>query len=158
MALDRQTLIRLLESVHAGPAWHGPSVRASLRGVTDREAARRAGKGRHSIHELVLHLAYSRYLLRHRLTGDAADGFARPLARSWWPAVTASFKEDRALLETEQQRLVDTVRRLPLKRFAVVRHARGHTLADELLGHVVHDGYHAGQIILARKLTRPSGR
>lgn len=152
MAIDRTALGRLLESVYRGPAWHGPTVLGALKKITPREAARSAGRGRPTIHQLVLHLAYSRYLVRSRLRGTPGPRFERPLAKSWWPKVQASLVDDLGLLELEQARLLATLRSVPARRLGVVRHDRGYSLGEELLGHVVHDGYHAGQIVLLRKM------
>lgn len=152
MTSQRTTLLRLLESVYRGPAWHGPAVLVALRGLTAREASWAAEPGRPSIQQLVLHLAYSRHLMRGRLRGTPGSRFERPLAKSWWPRVAGPLAEDLALLDSQQERLIAEIRSASIKRLETVRHAAGYTLAEELLGHAIHDGYHAGQIIMIRKI------
>jgi hypothetical protein len=56
----RTELARLEEQLQRsfeGEAWHGPSLRETLDGVTAEEASRHPIPGAHSIWELVLHLA-----------------------------------------------------------------------------------------------------
>ena len=65
-------MIDLLNEVYAGPAWHGPSVKEALEGVTAAAAAQKLDPDRNSIWELVLHLAHGRHLLIERITNAAA--------------------------------------------------------------------------------------
>ncbi|MGE0441314.1 MAG: DinB family protein [Gemmatimonadales bacterium] len=154
---DRHVARRLLESVYRGPAWHGPAVRASIRGVPSAVAARRIAPRRPTIQEIVVHLAYGRHVLIDRLAGERGERFERRLRKQWWPETAPGPKgwnEDRALLEREHARLLEAIAATPERRLRASRHAHGLTLADELLGLAVHDGYHAGQIALLRRALR----
>ncbi|MBL0742426.1 DinB family protein [Chryseolinea lacunae] len=52
-------------------AWHGPSVKQSIEGITTEEAHKRI-PGTHSIIELVAHMAAWRTFVTRRLEGDAS--------------------------------------------------------------------------------------
>jgi hypothetical protein len=83
------------------------------------------------------------------------------MAASWWPATPASpdasaWRDDLALLWDEHDALVALVRSLRRGELTVL--LPGHrTAADQLVGTALHDAYHAGQMMLVRRLAeRPS--
>lgn len=150
----RPVLLAALRESYEGPAWHGPSVRAALRGVTAEDASWRPAPGRNTIWELTLHLAYTRHRLLSRL-GALGDGaprrFPRKLRTSWWPrppdALTEeAWREDRALLEQYQRWLIEAVRTVPRKTLEARQSRTQPVPARQLLGVAFHDVYHAGQI------------
>jgi uncharacterized damage-inducible protein DinB len=154
---DRATILRALQEMYAGPAWHGPSVTTSLRGVSAQKAAWRPAPGRNSIWELVLHLAYGRYRLIRRLNPKRRDRFARSLRAEWWPEFPAdtseaSWRADKSLLADYHDQLLEEVTAAPEARLNAIRSGQHRTLAHELLGVAVHDAYHGGQIRLLSKL------
>ena len=75
-------LLDLVDEAFDRAAWHGPTLRGALRGVTAKQAAWRPARGRHNIRELALHAAYWKYAVRRRLTGEARGSFS--LAGSNW--------------------------------------------------------------------------
>lgn len=151
----RATIRRQLDSIYAGPAWHGPSVRASLRGLGVEEARWSPGDGRNSVWELLLHLAYAKHRVALRV--DPAIGrFERRLAKSWWPALpdvadARALAADLRLLADSHARLVAVLDGASDARLATRRGSR-FTLGDQLLGAAHHDAYHAGQIRLVRRM------
>jgi len=130
-------LLRILDEAYDRKGWHGPTLRGTLRGVTAEQALWRPGEGRHNIHELVIHAAYWKFVVRRRLLGDRREKFPRP-GRNWF-APAATWREDLALL-AEQHRLLR----------AVV--ASGKINERLIYGVAAHDVYHAGQIQLLKKL------
>ncbi|HEY8166384.1 MAG TPA: DinB family protein [Gemmatimonadaceae bacterium] len=155
----RDVILRTIEEVYRGPAWHGPSVRSVLRELTPSTAARRIAPGRNTPWELMLHLAYTRHRLLLRLGMSTAGDFPRKLKASWWPETPerptdAAWAADLALLEEYQRRLVDAIEHAPGKNLRRVRPGRTCTVADELLGVAAHDAYHSGQIRLLARLGR----
>jgi uncharacterized damage-inducible protein DinB len=151
-------LLQVVDELYDGPAWHGPSLRESLRGVTAAEAAWRPSPVRHNIWELVVHAAYWKHVVRGRITGRKEpfafaghDWFARPRgARTW--------RDDLRLLAEEHRKLravvaamtpEDRRRRLP---------RRKDTAGANVFGVAAHDAYHAGQIGLLRKLARENAK
>lgn len=154
----REEVLRVLRESHAGPAWHGPSLRAAVRGLGTAEAAWRPAPGRNSAWELVLHCAFGRHRMLRRLDRALAPRFPRPVPRDWWPDPSgdddAAWAEDRSLLASYQERLLDAVSTVPASRLAARRSGQTRTLGAELVGLAMHDVYHAGQIVLLRRLAR----
>ena len=150
-------LLGLLDEAYSRAAWHGPNLRGSLRGLTDREAAWRPKTRRHNIWEIVAHAAYWKYAVRRRLTGEkrgsfslhGSNWFARPIDRS-----EKAWRDDLGLLDAEQRRLKEAVSSFEPENLD--RPARGSkTVARRLIaGIALHDVYHAGQIQLIKKLMR----
>ena len=150
-------LVRLVKQSFRGPAWHGPSVTAALRGLDAEAANWRPAPGRPNAWEILLHLAYSRHVMLQRLTGERSHRFERPLKKQWWPAPPmerseTSLRQDRQLLQSYQTRLLDVVSRLTSRELSVSRRGRHHSLAEEVVGIAMHDAYHSGQIRLLRVL------
>jgi uncharacterized damage-inducible protein DinB len=153
---SREVILRVVREAYAGPAWHGPSLRHALRGVSAADARRRVVAGRNTIWELVLHLAHGRHIVIQRLGGDVPAKFPRPVARPWWPVPPArtgdaEWRADLALLDEYQARLERAIADAPAARLRAARPRRRHALAHELLGMALHDAYHAGQIRLMAK-------
>lgn len=156
-APDRAFLLASLAEAYAGPAWHGPTLRASIRGVELNEALWRPGEGRNCIWDLVLHTAYGKYLVASRLEPDPDRKFARKLARSWWPrlpdpADAQAWRADQQLLQESHEHLLEVCARAPAGRFRERRMKSRFTLGQEVHGLALHDIYHAGQIRLLRRL------
>ena len=142
--------VQLLREVYAGPAWHGPSVKEALDGVSAAAAARRLAPDRNSIWELVLHLAHGRHLVAGRVANTTAD-FPRRIREPWWPVIDyemtdAAWRSDLRLLDECQDCLIEAASRATAAQLARVPDGATHSVADQLLGMAVHDGYHAGQI------------
>ncbi len=145
-------LERALHEAWNAQAWHGPTLRGSLRRVSAAEAARRPGARRHSIWALALHCAYWKHRVRCRITGDESRFERGP---SNFPAVPAAatdraWKEDLALLDRTHAALLEAVRGLDAAELDAPAPRRSRR--DQILGIAFHDIYHAGQIRLIRKL------
>lgn len=154
---DIQNLLGLLDEAYNRAAWHGPNLRGSIRGVTAREAALCPGPGRHNVWEIVVHAAYWKYAVRRRLLGEKRGSFSIPGSNWFGRPVDRSEKAWRAdvnLLEREHRLLRRAVSSFQPKKLD--RRARGSkTSARRLIvGIVLHDVYHAGQIQLIKKLIR----
>jgi uncharacterized damage-inducible protein DinB len=130
----------------------------ALRGVSAAEAGRVPAPKRHSIWALALHIAYWKYAVRRRLEGGEGARFPRSPAN--WPAVPAradeaAWQADRALLATEHRRLMRVIANFPPARLN--RRPPGGkkwTYGEQLIGVLVHDAYHTGQIQLLKRLAR----
>ena len=149
---DRETILLALSESYRGPAWHGPSVREALDGVTAPIAARKLRSGRNSIWELVLHLAHGRHLLVERLANAPAPDFARPIREPWWPVAPTDrsdqmWRNDLALLDRYHTTLIEAIERATPEQLARVP-SGAESMAHQLLGMALHDTYHAGQIRL----------
>ena len=99
---DGTLLLQILDQGYTHGAWHGPTLRQSLRGVSAQMAAWRPAPGRHNIWELTVHAAYWKYIARRRLLGEkrgsfvlkGSNWFKRPVELS-----ERAWKSDLALLD-----------------------------------------------------------
>ena len=137
--------------------WHGgATVLGALRGVNPEEAAWKPAPDRHSIWDLTLHIAYWNYAIRRRITGGAHGGF--PRSPSNWPAppeevTLSSWKEDRALVREYHALLLEAMLDFDPSRLDELSGGQNeYTYADLLMGIVLHDTYHAGQIQMVKRL------
>lgn len=150
---NRALILGLLSESYAGPAWHGPSVVESLTGVDSVAALHRVAPHRHTIWELVLHLAHGRHLLIERLTRASPPPFPRAIREPWWPVSPTDTSEsawlvDRDLLDDYQERLLAAIRGAAPEQLARVPERSKDSVARQLVGMALHDTYHAGQIKL----------
>jgi uncharacterized damage-inducible protein DinB len=159
MASEIDRLVDLFERTNSGDAWHGPSVREALDGVTARGAAAHPIAGAHSIWELVLHVTGWRGEVVRRLQGHEAS---EPMEGDWpVPAETtdAHWREALAALDRSHREVVTAVRRFDAARLderIVDRRdpssgGLGASYAVTLHGLVHHDLYHAGQVSLLKR-------
>jgi hypothetical protein len=149
--------LTLLQPGKGKRLWYGgATVAGSLRGVGPDLAAWRPGPGRHPIWGLVLHLAYWKYAVR-RVLEDSPKG-AFPRKPSNWPAMpdpadAKAWKRDRALLNDEQEKLLQAIRGFDPERLDQPAPGSGsHRFIDLVFGVSTHDLYHTGQIQLIKRL------
>lgn len=133
-----------------GVAWHGPSLREALDGVTAEMAKRRYAPDFHTIWEIVVHVstwagATRRFLVENfyvSMTG-AED----------WPTPGGRWSDAVEELQRAQQGLWEYVSTLPDERLDDTLSAeKKYTVYIVLHGIVQHNLYHAGQISLLKKL------
>ena len=133
-----------------GEAWHGPSVREALAGVTAGQAGARPLSDAHSIWEIVHHIGAWEDIVRRRLSGEKVD--ATP--EMDWPPVRddgeAAWLGAQVELERIHRGLVEVVQRFDPARLDE-KPAGGSTAYTLMHGAIQHDLYHAGQIVLLRK-------
>lgn len=150
-------LLRVYDQAFTAPSWHGTPLWGALRGISARDALRRPARGRHNIWEVVLHAAYWKYVVRRRLTRDAALAFpragsnwfrapARPDAKAW--------KADLALLRAEHRQLRAVIARFPGAQLRRRGWRSKWTNEQHIYGVASHDLYHAGQVQLLKRLVR----
>lgn len=155
-----KNLIAMLDEAYEGPAWHGPCLRGSLRGVTHREAAWRPGPGRRNIWELAVHATYWKHVATKRILGETElefgepghNFFLRPAKGRGASEQATQWRRDLARLAEMHKELRKTVN--SLQDSALDRRARGgrHTNRVLIAGMAMHDVYHAGQIQLLKRL------
>lgn len=134
-----------------GDAWHGPSLREALAGVTAGEAAARPLPGAHSILEIVLHLTAWEGALLRRLQGEPL----REPEEGDWPPVGGpdedAWRELLALLDERHRRLRAMVASLSDRNLDEPPYEGSVPLYQHLHGTIQHTLYHAGQIVLLKK-------
>jgi DinB superfamily len=148
-------LVRILDQAFDARAWHGTTLRGSVRGLSAHDALWRPSPRRHAIWDLVLHAAYWKYITRRRLTGAKRGAFPRP--GSNWPRLPptpteAAWRADVALLVDQHERLREAVAAFPSSRLETRPPGGKWTFAEQIHGVAAHDVYHAGQIQLLKRL------
>jgi uncharacterized damage-inducible protein DinB len=149
--IDR--ILDQLKRAYEGNAWHGPSIKESLNGVTAEQARRRPLKNAHSIWELVHHIAVWEDVGRRRLQGDPAEvPISSP--EDWPPAddaTDAAWEKAKAALDRGHQALVEAIAQVPESRLDEPILEGKSSVYVTLHGVIQHDLYHAGQIAILKK-------
>jgi uncharacterized damage-inducible protein DinB len=150
---DIDRILDQLKRAFEGPAWHGPSIKELLDGVTPEQAHQRPLQNAHSIWELVHHIAVWEDVGRRRLEGDPAEvPISSP--EDWPPAEDASeaaWEKAKAALARGHQALVEAISRVPESRLDEPIVEGKSTVYVTLHGVIQHDLYHAGQIAILKK-------
>lgn len=154
--------LRHLDPPAGTKLWHGgASVLGALRGISPEVAAWKPYPDRHSIWALALHVAYWNYAVRRRITGEARGGFPRDPSN--FPRVPnetthAAWKEDRALVKEHHDLLVAALTDFDASRLDEYAGSDTKTTyVDLITGIVLHDTYHAGQIVMLKRLSKSQG-
>lgn len=147
-------LLRLLDEAYDHKGWHGPNLKGTIRGLDAAAATWRPSPSRHNIRELVLHMAYWKYAVRRRLTGERRGSFS--LEGSNWfrrdDPDPRAWKEETALLQREHGALREAVTRLSARDLS--RRVGQHDFARLVFGAASHDLYHTGQVAMVKRLYR----
>jgi hypothetical protein len=134
-----------------GDAWHGPSWRETLDGVTREVALHRPIPEAHTIAEIVLHATTWHDVVRRRLVGEVpevTDALDWPPQKfgdeaAWSAAVARLFETGGAL--------VTTVNRFPAEKLLEKRPNVEDTWYALIIGQLQHMLYHAGQLGVLKK-------
>jgi hypothetical protein len=144
-------ILTMIDQAFEKPAWHGPNLKQSIRGVTAKQAAWRPAPGRHNIWEETLHAAYWKYVVRRKLEGGKRGSFALK-GSNFFPRpeegklTEPAWRADKELLDREHRALREAI-------LISLRTDLGPKLLRLLYGIAFHDIYHAGQIRLLRRLS-----
>ena len=146
-----QTIIDELKNIHDGEAWHGPSLKEILSGVSAEQAAAKPLANAHSIWELTLHIAAWEGVFMRRLAGlqmnEPEEGD--------FPAVTDASEKawSRTLTRFDEwhRSLIEAVSALTDERLSEIAPGKDYTVEYMLRGLMRHHVYHAGQIALLKK-------
>lgn len=150
---ETERILDQLKRAYGGEAWHGPSVKEVLAGVTAEQAHARPLENAHSIRELVQHIAVWEDVGRRRLAGDRA-AIALSTPEDWPPAdddSEAAWEQAKASLDRVHQALVEAIARVPHSRLDEPIIEGLSTVYVTLHGVIQHDLYHAGQIAILKK-------
>lgn len=147
-------VVRLHDQLHRsywGDAWHGPSLKDVLSGVSAVKAASKPLRNAHSIWEIVLHVNAWLDAARRRIEGEKLN----LTDEQDWPALkkkgSQAWKETLQILENNQILLEDTVKQLPDARLSDNLTGGAYTIYFQLQGIIQHTLYHTGQIAMLRK-------
>ncbi len=144
-----------LSRAYSGKAWHGPSLRLLLRGLTAEQVAARPIANAHSIWELVLHTAAWDRVACERILGGKRTSLP---PKENFPEVTdtseAAWKKALKDLERERGALIGAVQKFPDKKLDQKLGGGDHSFYITMHGAIQHDLYHAGQIAILKKLVK----
>ena len=129
-------------------SWHGPNLMSSLRGVDAQTALRRL-PGRKCIWEQALHAAYWKQMVLNKVAGTTPF----PGRGSNWPKLpeqptNAAWKADLQMLIGIHARLRSAVAGMDPSQLDDAK------LRRMIIGALLHDIYHAGQVRLLRKMLK----
>jgi len=145
-------IVDQLRRAFDGQAWHGPSVMKLLSGVAADEAAARPLEGRHTIWELVLHIAAWENVARRVLMGEKKTSLSD---EEDWPSVEstgeAAWKETLEELDRVHKGLVEDISGFDETRLDETVPGASYSFYNMLHGVIQHDLYHAGQIAVLRR-------
>ena len=139
-----------LRRAHQGEAWHGPSLREALSGVTAEMASARPVAKAHTIWELVRHIGAWVHA-----AGKDLEGAALAAAEDW-PAVgepnQPAWQATLGALDQETERLQNAISKMPEEDLKKGVTGRDFSIRFMLEGVIQHHLYHAGQIALLKKM------
>jgi len=148
---ETERILDQMQRAFEGEAWHGPSLRETLEGISAEQAAARTVPGAHSIWELVLHIAAWKSAVRRRLEGDRAQ----LTDEENWPSITqtdeAAWSLAKKQLERAHHTLVTAVRSLDEGRLGEPILVNMPSVYVTLHGVIQHELYHTGQIAILKK-------
>jgi uncharacterized damage-inducible protein DinB len=146
-----QTIIDDLKNIHDGDAWHGPSLKEILSGVTAEQAAAKPLAAAHSIWELTAHIAAWEGVFIHRLAGEQVNEpeegdfpIVTEVSEEAWRRTMAKFDET-------HRSLIEAIASLRDDRLGEIIPGKDYTVEYLLRGLPRHHVYHAGQIALLKK-------
>lgn len=144
-----------LSRAYSGKAWHGPSLRFILRGISAEQAAARPIPNAHSIWELVLHIVAWDKAVRERILSGKSTSLP---PEENFPAVAevseAAWKRTFKQLDQEHKALLAAIRQFPDAKLDRKLGNRDYSYYITMHGAVQHDLYHAGQIAILKKLVQ----
>ncbi len=147
--METKRLASQLRRSYEGTAWHGPSLKEILDGVTAEQASAKPVPGAHSIWELVLHItAWEREALQV-MGGKPYQTLA---GEKDWPPVTGEWHATLDDLRSVSQALVSAIKEMPDEKLdELTGEGAKFNFYFMLHGVVQHNLYHAGQIALLKR-------
>lgn len=144
-------IIDELKTIHDGDAWHGPSLKETLTGVTPQQAAAHPVDDAHSIWELVHHITAWENVWRIRLEGQP---ITEP-EEGDFPAVEEVseqlWAQSMAELDAGHKRLIGVISELSDSVLEDTVVGTEYSIRFMLRGLLRHHVYHAGQVALLKK-------
>lgn len=146
-----QTIIDELKNIHDGDAWHGPSLKEILSGVTAEQAAAKPIANAHSIWEITMHIAAWEGVFIRRLAGlqinEPEEGDFPPVAE----ASEEAWRRTLIKVDETHHNLIEAIAALTDERLGEIVPGKDYTVEYMLRGLLRHQVYHAGQIALLKK-------
>jgi len=119
--METKRLASQLRRSYEGQAWHGPSLRELLEGVTSEQAAAKPISGAHSIWELVLHVTAWEQAALGFLEGKKYETLA---GEKDWPPVQETWQAALDAFGSASHALVAAIRAMPEEKLKRIRRRR----------------------------------
>jgi uncharacterized damage-inducible protein DinB len=152
MTTETHRINSQLKRAQEGQAWHGPSLRELLDGVTAEQAAAKPIPNAHSIWELINHIIAWEQIATRRLEGEGEIEIPDEIN---FPPVTdaseAAWQATLQALEASHRSLREAVKKIDDARLEEIAPGASYSIYFLLHGVIQHDLYHAGQISLLKK-------
>ncbi len=149
-----EILAKQIRGACVGPSGFGVVLMDSLQGVTADLALQKPPGVSHSIWELLLHIANWEEIDTRRLSGEQIE-WERDTEMDW-PSLAdrteAGWHELIARVDRSNAKFADTVSKLTDAELATPSAGRKDTRHQMILGMLQHSVYHAGQIVILKKL------
>ena len=144
-----------LSRAYSGKAWHGPSLKYILRGITAQQAAARPIPSAHSIWELVLHIAaWDRAVCERILSGKDTTLPPEQNFPSIVDTSAAAWKKALKKLDQGHRALVAAIQGFKDSKLERKLGNRDYSFYITMHGAIQHDLYHAGQIAILKKIVK----
>ena len=144
--MQRKIIIKQLERVFNGPAWHGPSVVETLDALKE-ESKNSSFKNSHTIIELIGHMTTWRKFVIERLKGNSEYAVSDEMN---FPT-SSDLAQTIQHLKNTQQELIDAIQSFPEDRLIEKVTDKEYSFQTMLHGILHHDLYHLGQIVLLNR-------
>lgn len=144
--MQKKILLRQLDRVFNGPAWHGPSVSETLKEITERNALNKVGDS-HTTVQLIAHMAAWRNFVIEKLAGNDAYDVSEDVNFPSKP----NLQESIIALMQSQEKLMWAIEQFPEERLRDKVPHREYSFQTMLHGILHHDLYHLGQLGLLKK-------
>lgn len=138
-----------------GAAWHGPNLEEILKDISAEQAAAHPIAQAHSIWELVLHIIAWREYGSKMLAGEESDDPEKDMSMNFpaTPAVNAAnWQLAKEKLKESSVRLGAKIESYDEEKLEEQVPRKNYDFYKLMHGIVQHDLYHAGQLILLKKL------
>ena len=143
-----------LRRAFEGKAWHGPSLKELLEGVTAEQANARPIANANTIWDLVLHIEFWTSAALQAINGVAMPKMAGTASGDWEPvkdASTAAWSHARTKAFQTCSELASAIEQFGDSRLAETVPGRQYEFYYLFHGIVQHSLYHAGQIALLKR-------
>ena len=160
MNFECHRIAHQLRRAFHGEAWHGPSVREILSGITAEQATARPLAEAHTIWELLLHIEtwVAQPLATVTLGVPMRDLGVMPVELDWPPVGATTSQEwttTKARAFQTAEDFAQAIEKFGDARLGEIVPGRDHPYYILLHGVVQHTLYHAGQIALLKKALSP---
>jgi hypothetical protein len=157
MSTECSRIADQLRGAFEGEAWHGPSLKELLGGVTAEQANAHPIAGANSVWDLVLHIEFWTRAALQAIDGVDMPKMAGTASGDWEPikdASTAAWSEAKNKMFQTGSQLAGAMEQFGDSRLQETVPGRQYEFYYLFHGIVQHSLYHAGQIALLKK--RPS--